>query len=798
MIAMRSLGFIATLAALLIADVSGQIVPPTREARTGDGNGCNAPMADPIVHVAVSGAPWSVVSTQDGCWLFVAMGGGGSNPVPAKNGIEVLRRNGGAITPVRFVPTPGKMADVALTRDEKLLLVPAGPRIALLNVDKLLSGDADPAAGFLGDEHDRLGGAGAVSVSPDGRRAFVSERETARISMFELDAARGTSSGTASAAARIPLGGFGQFALSPEGRYLYATSLLPPEPYRFEGSCRGTTFPGEYRRPGALMVMDLTAATTSGTPRVVATVAAGCGPKGVTVSPDGSTVYVTANEDERLLAFDVRRIADGMAPTLKFTSHSGPMPAQSLVIDSGRRIIVVNSLETETRGMPEAHPMTVFDTATGREIGSIPTRVGPAKASVTHDGRTVLLANREAGTLEIVDLQRALAAPTTANATECAQPLTLPNTYIATPNQPAHVAVTRDGCWMFVRSALGVSTFRRRNGNIEPSGGLVALPGASGMDLALTRDERMLVVRAPGRLVFFDVGRLMSGADEPALGSIGSNRFPTSSTPGQSLVVTADDKHLIATNHSTSWLTVIDLDRVRKQGPSDSAVVLGVPVGSYATGPVLSADDQRLLLPLGRAPEEFKTPATCLATLPALRGDRFRPGALQVIDIARLLSAGQDASLFTFVTGCEPTSAAAAPDGDTIYVASRSDDALLAFAVHKGPPESAPSLIGTVPVLATGPTDIAIAEQGRTVIVSNSHDRDSGPTFLTVIDAARVSEGRTAVRGIIPTRSRKIPTVVVATDGHTLFVPNREANLLQIVDLQRVLLDPVPTSVAAR
>jgi DNA-binding beta-propeller fold protein YncE len=169
---------------------------------------------------------------------------------------------------------------------------------------------------------------------------------------------------------------------------------------------------------------------------------------------------------------------------------------------------------------------------------------------------------------------------------------------------------------------------------------------------------------------------------------------------------------------------------------------------------------------------------------------------VQVFDMPRLLSSPDTSSLSAFIAGCEPTNIAFSPDEHTLYVAARANDTLLAFDMASAATSSMPSPMGTVPVLATGPTDVAVAEQGRTLLVSNSHDRDPrGPTFVTVIDAARVAEGRAAIRGLIPTRSVKIQEVVVANDGHTVFIPNREANLLQVVDLQRVTLARVPETV---
>jgi DNA-binding beta-propeller fold protein YncE len=312
-------------------------------------------------------------------------------------------------------------------------------------------------------------------------------------------------------------------------------------------------------------------------------------------------------------------------------------------------------------------------------------------------------------------------------------------------------------------------------------------------------------------LVFYDVAKLTEGDDDPLIGSIASEQFPTVSTPGTSMAVTPDDRRLIVANHPTYSITVVDLDRVRASGPSSDAVILQMPTATWPSKPVVSRDGERLYLALGLGPPhrlgEPDRPGhqvypgipdaadICRHSRPEDGNGQFRPGVVQVFNLARLLTSSQTSASSTFIAGCEPTNFAFSPDEGTIYVAPRADDDVLTFDMASAAEQRMPSPIGVVPVLATGPTGIAVAQNGRTLVVSNSHDRDmSGPTFLTVIDAARVAEGRAAIRGTIPTRSIKIQSVVVANDGHTVFIPNREANLLQVVDLERVALSPLPAA----
>ena len=64
-------------------------------ARAQDGRGCNAPTAEPIVHIPLPGNPFTPVVTADGCRVFVALAGAGAD---VSGGVAVVRRNGGKLT----------------------------------------------------------------------------------------------------------------------------------------------------------------------------------------------------------------------------------------------------------------------------------------------------------------------------------------------------------------------------------------------------------------------------------------------------------------------------------------------------------------------------------------------------------------------------------------------------------------------------------------------------------------------------------------------------------------------------
>jgi DNA-binding beta-propeller fold protein YncE len=125
-----------------------------------------------------------------------------------------------------------------------------------------------------------------------------------------------------------------------------------------------------------------------------------------------------------------------------------------------------------------------------------------------------------------------------------------------------------------------------------------------------------------------------------------------------------------------------------------------------------------------------------------------------------------------------------------VYVTARNSNAMLAFDTDALRNDTAHALIGTVPV-GTAPVGVVVVNDGKFVIVSNSNrfsnDRKARQT-LSVIDAAKVGEGKLAVvgslaAGVFPREFGQSP------DGRTLFVANYLSDELEVIDLSRLPLD---------
>ena len=124
--------------------------------------------------------------------------------------------------------------------------------------------------------------------------------------------------------------------------------------------------------------------------------------------------------------------------------------------------------------------------------------------------------------------------------------------------------------------------------------------------------------------------------------------------------------------------------------------------------------------------------------------------------------------------------------GDVAYVTARKSNAVLAFDAAKLTGDTLNARTGMVPV-GTAPVGIAVARAGdrEIVVVANSNRFAATPAAvesLSVIDAAQVGAGATAVFGSIPAGA--FPRELrVSPDGKTLIVSNFLSDSIEFVDL---------------
>jgi DNA-binding beta-propeller fold protein YncE len=127
---------------------------------------------------SVPPAPFGVITSPDGRWVFVS----------DSDGVTVLRAGAASPAVLESVSLPGSQQGLgeALTPDGRYLLVAATSETAVLNVARLESGSAQAVVGSL----PAPGGAIEVAPSADGHYVFTSLEDTGAIQVSDL--ARGS------------------------------------------------------------------------------------------------------------------------------------------------------------------------------------------------------------------------------------------------------------------------------------------------------------------------------------------------------------------------------------------------------------------------------------------------------------------------------------------------------------------------------------------------------------------------------------------------------------------------------
>jgi DNA-binding beta-propeller fold protein YncE len=337
--------------------------------------------------VAVTGQPFGVSSTPDGRWSFVSTLSGA---------VAVVADRGGRPRVVQEVALPGDLlAGDALTHDGRYLVVADGSGAAILSVSRAERGAPNALLGRLsaggGPGDFALRSAIEVAISRDDRFVFVSLESANEIVVFDLRRALEGGFRTSALVGAIPLGlAVVGMAVSPDGNWLYATSEAA----------------STKARHGTVSVINIRRAETRPGHSVVASVAAGCDPVRVAVSPDGNVVWVTARESNSLLGFSASRLRTDPTLALLATVRVGTAPVGLALFRNGARIAVADSDRFATHGEPAE--LTVIDTRAALAhksavIGSIPAGTFPREIAVDIAHRRLLVTNFASNQLEVVD-----------------------------------------------------------------------------------------------------------------------------------------------------------------------------------------------------------------------------------------------------------------------------------------------------------------------------------------------------------------------------------------------------------
>jgi DNA-binding beta-propeller fold protein YncE len=341
-----------------------------------------------IVMTKVPFAPFGVTAVPGGRFYLVA-----ATFAPASVAVFANRAGAGPKLVRRIRLLPGIDAlGTHLTSDGRYLLVADGVSGAVVvSVGRAVQGTKDAVRGVLSASH--VGGSIEVTSSIDGRFAFVSLEGSESIAVYNLGRALSRGFSRADLVGLIPVGlAPVGMAVSPDGRWLYATSEL-------------AAHARSVRANGTLTVINVKTAESWPAKSVATTVDAGCQPVRVITSADGSTVWVTARGSDALLGFNAHRLVRDPGKALVAVVRVGIAPVGLALVDAGSKIVIADSDRFHATGATAS--LAVVDVASalaGRKalIGYLPAGSFPREMAAAPGGQILLVGNFASDQMESV------------------------------------------------------------------------------------------------------------------------------------------------------------------------------------------------------------------------------------------------------------------------------------------------------------------------------------------------------------------------------------------------------------
>jgi 6-phosphogluconolactonase (cycloisomerase 2 family) len=280
---------------------------------------------------------------------------------------------------------------------------PNGPFVAaasatgasIFSIKRMEQPKSSPSSWLLGSFGSKGSGAIESAVSPHNDFVFTSLEDSNEIAVFNLKKALDHGFGPKDLVGYIPVGVAPVgLAISPDGRYLYATSELNSESE--DGS---STAGGE----GTLTTINLHEAEHMPSRSVVSTVWAGCSP--VRVVASNSAVYVTARGSDALVAFSALRLVADPGSALVGQSAVGESPVGLALVDSGRAVVVADSNRfANSSATANLAVVAIHDGRLGQLLGYLTSGAFPRDMAVSPDGRTLIVSDYSTGDVEEISV----------------------------------------------------------------------------------------------------------------------------------------------------------------------------------------------------------------------------------------------------------------------------------------------------------------------------------------------------------------------------------------------------------
>lgn len=323
-------------------------------------------------------------------------------------GIAVLRCHGGRFAFDHLIPLSSQPTGVAITQDGALLVVADDAYAAFLRTSDAVAGRPSMAGAIKlsnGDIEDDDAAASFASVSPDGKFAFISDEQTAAVTVIDLTKAATNAYSREAVVGQIDVGNAPiTTAFSPDGRRLYVTSEVARHQYGFPISCREEGAPADAkpeRAPGVVLIIDVAKAETQPSSSILGKTATDCAAVRLSLSPDGSLAWVTNRGSNTLTLLDTGAMdrSSGAGRLANIQVGSNPVPV--LATSDGRYVLVGNTNRFGPGG-PAQGTVFVVDAHERRTIASLDAGVFPREFD-RGIGTTVFLSNNRSDSVTVFD-----------------------------------------------------------------------------------------------------------------------------------------------------------------------------------------------------------------------------------------------------------------------------------------------------------------------------------------------------------------------------------------------------------
>ena len=350
-----------------------------------------------------------------------------------------------------------------------------------------------------------------------------------------------------------------------------------------------------------------------------------------------------------------------------------------------------------------------------------------------------------------------LAAPGCTTKTATATTLTGAHGHLATVGgKPVDAVVTSHGYgFVTLGTGLGVLQTSRPVPRLIRT---IPLSGAFGM--ALTQDQKYLLVAGQSGLTVFRVSDLEHGLSTP----LGTLTSPGGRHAVQ-VALSPDDKYAFVTLQFSGHVAVFNLRRALKSGFGRADLRGLIPVAPRPVGIAASPDGHYVYVASGLA-----TPASASGQ-----------GSLTVIDTLRAERAPASSVVRVVKAGCGPDRIAISKDSRNIWVTVGGSNALVAYSAAKLLSDPRHALIARVAV-GELPLGLVFFDHGNRLLVADSNrdqltGRAANVALVNVPDALR---GKPALLGTAGSGAGA-GQVALYPGGQTLLVADTGSGQIQVI-----------------